>query len=112
MFLPRLQYLLEYMELRERPVLESPIEMSKFYAPTVKRTSLYSPEGLDELVDASAVPVDKRRELKSGPVTVRYDDGSFQGGSGLKETQEYTPEFGAAVLHWYLANEQDLKQKG
>lgn len=89
--------------------------MGNFFAATQKPTSLYSLEDLDELVNATPAPLEKRRKTDE-PVTIHYEaaDGSkkFQGGNGLKATQQYTPEFGAAMVCWFLVREGMLKEAG
>ena len=66
-------------------------------------------------MNATPAPREKRRKTDE-PVTIRYEaaDGSskFQGGKGLKATQQYTPEFGAAMACWYMVREERLKEAG
>lgn len=116
MLQPRWQYVIKRQAIFDRPVLQTVLEMARFYAASLKPSAFFSEKSLHELAGASKVPEAKRRKLTHGAVTVVHEhaDGrnTFQGGPGLKQTQEYTPEFGAALLYWYVAWEKELKKEG
>ena len=61
--------------------------MANFFAVSVKRTALYSPEDLNELVQTAPVGPERRRQPKAGPVTIKWLDSAgnskFCGGPGV-----------------------------
>ncbi len=63
MLQPRWQYVIKRMDTLARPVLQSVLEMGRFYAPTLKPSSFFSEKALDELSNADTVPVAKRSKL-------------------------------------------------
>ena len=87
-------------------VLKFNIHMGCFGAPTLKPTWLLSnrlwPKGLERRLTRK-----QRKQLNSEDVVIKDNDGKVAGGSGLKETQAYTPEYGIAVFdQWHQSVEE------
>ncbi|CAJ1348233.1 unnamed protein product [Effrenium voratum] len=139
-FLASWQFVIDFFKQRGDCLKAHFLNMGSFLAPSKKPTVLYTVFNMEPFTQLPT-PATQRRRRGRAPVTrqrpgsrdkrnapnkknvsvrkfvdLRYTDGAGKrrctGDAGLKDSQAYTPEFGRAMLAWWIRNKDDLKTEG
>ncbi|CAJ1383841.1 unnamed protein product [Effrenium voratum] len=114
-FLASWQFVIDFFKQRGDCLKAHFLNMGSFLAPSKKPTVLYTVFNMEPFTQLPT-PATQRRRRGRAPVTRQYTDGAGKrrctGDAGLKDSQAYTPEFGRAMLAWWIRNKDDLKTEG